>query len=147
MPQSLSSVYLQVVFSTKGRAPVITDIYKPELHAYLGGVLKNIGCQPLGIGGVEDHVHVLLRLGKQISISELVQKLKMNSSSWAKSHAPEFGWQSGYGAFSFAHRDVPSLQHYVNNQVEHHRTVSFQDEYRELMREAGMEWNEEYVWD
>jgi putative transposase len=148
MPQSLAAVYVHIVFSTRDRVPMVQDpSTRAELHAYLGGIARNLGCPPLGIGGTADHVHILLRVAKTIALADLVRSLKSNSSSWAKTRVPEFAWQAGYGAFSFAADALPAEQRYVAQQEEHHAKVSFQDELRRLLRENGLEWDEAYLWD
>ncbi len=147
MPQSLAAVYVHLVFSTKDRAPLIGREIRSDLHAYLGGIAKNLGCQPLGIGGTEDHVHILTRLSKTVAIAGLVRDLKSNASSWAKGHVPNFAWQAGYGAFSFGAGALATEQRYVANQEEHHKKESFKDELRRLLRESGTEWDETYLWD
>jgi putative transposase len=147
MPQSLSAVYLHIVFSTKGRTPLIRDDFRDELHAYIGGIAKNLGCQPLGVGGTDDHVHILARLSKTVTIAALIRDLKSNSSAWAKGRVPQFAWQSGYGAFSFGPEALATEQRYVAHQAEHHSRESFQDEVRRLLRASGVEWDEGYLWD
>jgi len=104
MPQSLSSVYLHVVFSTKDRFPFLSDAtVRREVHAFLGGIAKNRDCPPLLVGGVADHVHVLLQLGRTVSQADLVKELKRISNIWIRERFPQLGkfsWQAGYGAFS-----------------------------------------------
>jgi putative transposase len=148
MAQSLASTYLHLVFSTKGRSDFIREPrVREELHTYMGGVLNNHKCQSLGVGGVSDHVHLAFRLGKTVSISEIVKEVKVSSSIWMKSHVPNFAWQSGYGAYSIGPSDVDALQAYIRDQEQHHKKFSFQEEYRQIMREQGMGWDEKYVWD
>ncbi len=147
MPQSHASVLLHLVFSTANRAPLIPAEVKPELHRYLGGTAKDLGCPVICVGGTQDHVHMLVRLGRTVAVSELLQKVKSNSSAWMKPHSPGFAWQAGYGAFSFGEERLGALIHYVDTQEEHHRKVSFQEEYLNILREHGLEWDERYVWD
>lgn len=148
MPQSLASLNLHIVFSTKDRLPFLAERdLREQMHAYLGGIAKNKGCQPLGIGGVEDHVHILVGLSRSITVADLIRDLKSNSSSWGKKGVPAFSWQSGYGAFTFGSRDLERERLYVRNQEQHHSKHSFQDEFREFLRESGLEWDEKYVWD
>ena len=147
MPQSLAAAYVHLVFSTRDRAPFLQDQHvRNEMHAYLGGICLRTMGQPLGIGGTADHVHVLTMLPKALSIADLVRLLKSNSSSWASTRVPGFAWQAGYGAFTFARPDLAGLQHYVERQEEHHRTVTFQEEYRALLKEFGIEFDERYLW-
>ena len=147
MPQSFADVYLHIVFATLNRQPFLTDAQlRKDTHAYIGGIAKQLGCQPLGVGGVDDHVHVLAKLSRQTAISDLIRDLKSNSSRWIRPKFADFQWQSGYAAHSFGKSDLPDLQHYVNTQEEHHRTVSFVDEYRGLLDEHGFEYDEKYLW-
>lgn len=131
MTQSIAQIYVHIVFSTKDRRPFLADRdLRERLHAYLAGTCNNLDCPAIEVGGVEDHVHILCRLGKTMDIAELVRELKRESSKWIKEQSPglsEFYWQAGYGAFSISPADVPRVQHYIRNQEEHHRTVSFQE--------------------
>jgi REP element-mobilizing transposase RayT len=151
MPQSLSAVYIHLAFSTKDRRPFLRD--KPTrdaLHAYLGGISKQLDCAPIQIGGVEDHVHVLSRFGRTITQAEWVKELKRVSNVWLKEHErdfADFGWQGGYAAFSVSQSNLESVKQYIANQEEHHRKMNFQDELRALLRKHEMEWDEKYVWD
>ena len=151
MPQSLAQIYLHIVFSTKDRRPFLQDAtFRDEAHHYLGGACNNLGCPVLRVGGVADHVHILCRLGRTISVADLVKELKRDSSQWAKTKAPDladFYWQSGYGAFSISPSHVELVRDYIAKQEEHHRRVTFQEEFRRLLRKYGLEWDERYVWD
>ena len=151
MPQSLVQVYVHVVFSTKHRAPFLADKeFQQRTHRYLAGICKNLNCPALIVGGVEDHVHILCRLGKTTDISELVRDLKRDSSKWVKdeqSNLNEFHWQQGYSAFSISPSHIDALMSYIANQEEHHRQESFQDEFRRLCKKFGLEIDERYVWD
>ena len=151
MPQSLAQIYLHLVFSTKNRVPFLSDLpLREETHAYLVGACQNLDCPPLIIGGVEDHVHVLCRFSRTITIADLLQGLKKESSKWIKGKSydlQEFRWQAGYGAFSISPADVPKLRQYIATQEEHHRQESFQDELRRLLGKYGVEYDERYVWD
>ena len=148
MPQSLANVVLHLVFSTKHRRPVLNPGVSKELHAYLTATLTNLGCQTIQVGGIEDHVHLLFRMSRTRSIAEVVENTKTGSSKWLKTkEIPEFAWQSGYGVFSVGSGDLDAMVAYVRNQPVHHAKVSFQDEFRLLLREAGLEFDERYVWD
>jgi putative transposase len=151
MPQSLARVVLHVVFSTKNRVPFLKD---PEvragLHAFMAGVLQAIGCEPILIGGVEDHVHILCNLSRTVTIAGLVEEAKKSPSKWMKEQGSGYGdfyWQGGYGAFSVSQSNVEQVRAYIATQEEHHRKVSFQDEFRALCRKHGVEIDERYVWD
>ncbi|MHA3771677.1 IS200/IS605 family transposase [Verrucomicrobiota bacterium sgz303538] len=151
MPQSLSTVYLHLVFSTKERVPFLrqSDL-RAEMHAYLGGVSRKLDCPAVLVGGVEDHVHLLARIGRMIAQAEWVKELKRASSIWIKERDPvleDFAWQAGYGIFSVSVSSLEFVRGYIEKQEEHHRRMTFQDEYRALLRKHGAEWDERYVWD
>ena len=151
MAQSLAKILLHTVFSTKERHPFLRD--KPlreELHRYLGGILTNLDCQPLIIGGVEDHVHLLFTHPRTATVADVVKELKRISSGWLKAKAAElsdFAWQSGYGVFSIGQSQVDAVRFYIAGQEEHHRKVSFQDEFRRLLGRYDIAFDERYVWD
>ncbi len=147
MPQSLAGVYLHIVFSTKNRAALIAEDVQPHLHRYLGGIANNLNCPIIRVGGTTDHVHILVRFGRTITIADLVMKLKSSSSAWMKSHCQSFTWQSGYGVFSFGEERLSELISYVENQAEHHRTVTFQEEFLGLLKEYDLAHDERYLWD
>jgi putative transposase len=150
MPQSLGKIFIHIVFSTKNRARIIPDTLRDELHAYFGGIVESCNGKLLKVGSVGDHVHLLVLLSRTCTISDLVRHLKIGSSKWMKEKRPElngFHWQDGYGAFSISPSHYASLCRYIANQPEHHRRVSFQDEYRRLLEKYGVEYDEKYVWD
>jgi len=151
MPQSLAKILVHAVFSTKDRRPFLRD--KPlceELHRYLGGILAGHDCQPLIVGGVEDHVHILAVLARTVTAADMVKEAKRGSSLWLKTKSPalhDFAWQNGYGIFSIGFSQVETVRNYIAGQEEHHRKVSFQDEFRELLKRHEIEFDERYVWD
>lgn len=150
MPQSLSKVYLHVIFSTKYREPVLADAWQDELFHVLGGTANNLGCQSLIVGGIADHVHLLLQLGRTITIADAVGKIKSTSSNWvnqSRGLPTEFHWQAGYAAFSVSQSNVEAVREYIRRQREHHAKQSFQDELREWLRRYEIPWDERYVWD
>lgn len=151
MSQTLTKIYLHIVYSTKNRQPFLKDTaFRQRLHAYLSGICNNLDCPSVKIGGVEDHVHVLCRFGKTISVSDLLRELKRDSSKWVKVENPRlarFHWQLGYGAFSVSPSHVPALVKYIEDQEEHHRQETFQDEFRRLCKKYGVPIDERYVWD
>ena len=151
MPQSLAQIYLHIVFSTKNRARSFQNpALRETMHAYLAGTCRNLESPSIIVGGVEDHVHILCRLSKTLSVSELVRELKRESSKWLKEQSPDladFYWQSGYGAFSISPGHVEALKVYITNQEEHHKKETFQDEFRRLLVKYGIEFDERYVWD
>jgi REP element-mobilizing transposase RayT len=148
MPQSLAQIYVHLVFSTKGRVPLIPAEDAPRLHAYLAGAGQAIECPALLVGGVTDHVHILFRLSKNRALSDAVKELKVESSKWMKEQGVrEFGWQAGYGAFSIGAAQAEAVTEYIRNQEQHHRRRTFQEEFRELLRRYQVEFDEAYVWD
>ena len=149
MGQSLVQIYVHLVWSTKRRQPFLKDpTVRERLHAYIAGICKHQKSPALIIGGIEDHVHLLCRLGKTIDISALVRDLKSDSSEWLKNESlrGDFYWQTGYGAFSISPGHVEPLKAYIANQEEHHRQESFQDEFRRLCQLYGVNLDERYVW-
>lgn len=150
MPQSLSYLLTHIVFSTKDRDPVLDATVRPALYAYLATVARNMDCECFHVGGVADHVHLAVRLSRTITMAQLIGKLKTSSSKWLKTQSPAlaaFAWQRGYGAFSVGPSDINALLHYIDTQEEHHRTRTFQDEYRDFLKKYGIEYDERYVWD
>src|SRR5260221_2614650 len=148
MPQSLSRILIHLVFSTKNRVPLITADKRDRTFKYLGGTLNGIDCPVIIVGGMADHIQVLFVLACTMSISKVVEEVKKESSKWAKDAVhPAFYWQSGYGAFSVSPSNVEQVREYIENQEVHHRTMTFQDEFRALLRRHGIEWDERYVWD
>jgi REP element-mobilizing transposase RayT len=150
MPQSLSSILIHLVFSTKLREPFITPEIEPELHAYMAAIFRECKSSPLLIGGTQDHIHALFVLSRTRALSEIVAEVKTNSSKWIKTKGREFRsfhWQSGYGAFSIGQSNIEKVKCYIARQREHHRQRTFQDEYRALLKKYKIEYDEMYVWD
>jgi REP element-mobilizing transposase RayT len=150
MPQSLARLYVHLVFSTKHREPLLTDRIRDPLQAYMATVLRNVGCRPVLINSVEDHVHILFELARTVAISQAVEEVKTTSSKWIKTQGVElagFAWQAGYGAFSVSESNVLAVRDYIANQREHHRAQSFHDEYRAFLERHGLAYDERYVWD
>jgi putative transposase len=151
MPQSLAKIILHTVFSTKDRRPLLRDkLLREELFQYIGGILMNHDCQPLVIGGVEDHVHILSTLSRTLTAADMVKEAKRGSSLWLKAKQPDlkdFAWQNGYGIFSTGFSQVGIVKDYIAGQEEHHRKVSFQDEFRGFLKRYDVEYDERYVWD
>jgi len=150
MGQSLVKNYIHIVFSTKHHEPLIQSPYAEELHSYLGGICKNLECQPIKIGGYTNHVHILCLLSKKIALIKLLEELKSHSSKWIKTKGDllkNFYWQDGYGAFSINPTEVDTVIGYIANQNEHHSKKTFQDEYRTFLKKYQVEYDEKYVWD
>lgn len=151
MPQSLAKILVHTVFSTKERRPFLRDrALREETHHYLGGILKNLDCQPIMVGGVEDHVHFLCALSRTCEAAAMVKEVKRGSSLWIKTKSqelPDFAWQNGYGIFSIGYSQIESVRDYIASQEAHHRKISFQDEFRLLLKRYHIEFDERYVWD
>ena len=150
MAQTLTSLLVHIVFSTKHRADLITPEVEQDLFAYLGGVSANNQSTLLASGGTANHVHLLVSQSKNIALKDLLQDLKQSSSKWIKTKGREFDefrWQDGYSAFSIGQSQVPSVRAYLAKQKSHHQQVSFEDEFREFLRKYEIEYDERYVWD
>jgi putative transposase len=151
MPQSLAKILVHTVFSTKDRRPFLQNReLQDELHPYIGGILNNLKCKPILVGGVEDHIHILSTLARTCEPAEMVKEVKRSSSIWIKTHDPklrQFAWQGGYGMFSIGFSQIHAVRRYIENQEEHHRKTSFQDEFRLLFKKYEVDFDERYVWD
>ena len=150
MPQSLSSILIHLVFSTKNREPFITRVIESELHPYMASIFRNLKSPSLIIDGTMDHVHILFSLARSIATADVVEEVKTGSSKWIKTKGREFRnfhWQRGYGAFSIGQSNVAALKSYIRNQKRHHRRITFQDEYRKFLKAYATEFDEEYIWD
>jgi putative transposase len=151
MPQSLAKILVHAVFSTKDRRPFLRDpALREEMHLYLGDILSTLNCQPIIIGGVDDHVHLLCALAHTCTAADMLKEVKRGSSLWIKTkgrHLQEFSWQNGYGIFSIGFSQVPGVKDYIACQEEHHRTISYQDEVRALLLEYQVDYDEQFVWD
>jgi len=150
MPQSLSKVIIHIIFSIKNREPWLDCEVRPRMHAYLATTCRDLGAEVVHVGGVADHVHIVTMLPRTVSQAQVVEQIKKASSKWIKSlggHYRGFFWQRGYGAFSVSPSQLDSVLEYVDKQQQHHRERTFQEEYRELLRKHGVDFDERYVWD
>jgi putative transposase len=150
MAQSLADIILHIVFSTKSRQPMIQAEIESELYPYLNTICQNLNSPMIRINGVSDHVHILLSLGRTISVSKLIEELKSQSSRWIKTKGPQyrdFAWQNGYGGFSVSRTNVEGVIKYVTNQKEHHKKIGFKEEFLAMLDRAGIEYDERYLWD
>ena len=148
MSHSYVSNLMHCTFSTKGRCPVIDSELESRLWPYLGGIARENRMKALAIGGTTDHIHVLLSLPGMMSFSKAVQLIKGGSSKWINDTFPrpkKFAWQEGYGAFGVSASQVPKTITYINNQKEHHRKKTFQEEFLELLTKHGIEYDQRYV--
>ena len=149
MSQSLSKIVVHVVFSTKNRRPLLADPdIRCSLYKYLGGILRELKCSSIEIGGASDHVHIVCSLAKTHALSDVIQNLKTSSSKWLKENGVRgFAWQNGYRAFSVSESNLEEVRRYVVSQEEHHRKMTFQDELRRLLQRHKVEFDERYLWD
>lgn len=150
MANTYTSLHYHLVFSTKNRERWLAPDTAPRIWAYLGGIARENKMIPLQIGGIEDHVHFLLGAPATLAPSKIAQLIKGPSSGWIHETFPDmaaFGWQDGYGAFTVSKSQLPAVIAYILNQGEHHRTQTFQDEYRELLRRHEIDFDERYLWD
>jgi REP element-mobilizing transposase RayT len=148
VPQSYVCLHYHLVFSIKNRVPAITPEIELRLWEYLGGLVRGIGGTPIQIGGVEDHVHLLVTLRQEPALSTMLRDIKAGSSGWVHEEFPnarDFWWQTGYGAFTVSHSNIDAVKAYIVNQKEHHKKLSFQDEFRRLLEKHGIEFDEEYL--
>lgn len=150
MPQSLAKIYVHLIFSTKNREPMVPRHLHPTLHAYMGGILRELGCTALEINTEPDHAHLLFVLCRTASLSDTVGKIKTGSTNWLQEQLPilrNFHWRNGYGAFSVSQSSVAEVREYIRHQEQHHKAMTFQDEFRRFMNKHEMEYDERYVWD
>jgi len=150
MGQSLVKNCIHIVFSTKNRTPLMRPPFDDEMYSYLGGICKNMECPPIKIGGDIDHIHILLMLSKKVALMKLIEEVKSHSSKWIKTKdksLENFYWQDGYGAFSVNPSEIDTVVAYVADQREHHKKMTFQDEYRAFLKKYNVEYDERYVWD
>jgi REP element-mobilizing transposase RayT len=150
MPQSLAKILIHLVYSTRNRERILTEDIRDELHRYSAGILKEWESPAILINSVEDHVHILYSHSKNHSPSRIVEEVKKGSSKWLKTKGPSFAafhWQNGYGAFSVSQSSAAEVLKYIENQKEHHRQKTFQEEFREFLRRYEVPFDERYVWD
>jgi putative transposase len=144
---SYTNLLYHIVYATKERAPLITEAIRPRLHQYLGGTVRGLEGVPIEINGMADHVHLLVRLQPTISVSVFLNKLKSNSSGWAKRHTMgRFSWQSRYAAFTVCESQVDHVRRYIQNQEKHHHRMSFEEEYKALLRAHHLDFNDARLW-
>jgi REP element-mobilizing transposase RayT len=144
-----TQLYYHLVFATKGRHGWLLPEMRGRLHEYLGGAIRNHGGHSLGIGGIEDHVHILAKLRQDHKLCDVLRNIKANSSGWIHQTFPELGkfaWQEGYAAFTVSQSQLEIVQRYIANQEKHHRKRSFQQELVELLQKHGIEFDERYLW-
>jgi putative transposase len=146
MPSTHCSIHLHITFATSDRKPWIHPTWRDELHNYMGGIANARGAQSIQIGGVDDHAHLLLSLKPTLRVADVVREIKKGSCAWATRYERRFGWQEGYGAFSVSREHIPRIAAYVRQQEEHHRHVTFQEEYVRWLQEEGIAYDARYLW-
>lgn len=150
MPQSLSFILVHIIFSTRERQPLLVREVRPDLYAYLAGIVRDEGNECFRVGGTADHVHLAVRMARTQDVSHLLEAVKSSSSRWLKGQHPDlnrFAWQRGYGAFSVGPTDSGALCRYIDNQEAHHRERTFKDEFRAFLKKYKIDYDENYVWD
>ena len=150
MAQSLAKMILHIVFSTKDRLPFVHPDIEQDLYSYICGISNNLQCPVFKIGGMPDHLHLCCLLSRTITVRDLMEKIKANSSAWIKTKGVQyrkFAWQHGYGAFSIGQSQLLTLERYIDNQKEHHRKKGYQEELRGLLRKYQIDYDENYLWD
>lgn len=149
MAGTFSNLLYHVIFSTKNRAPLITDQIREPLYEYIGGIIRAEGGTLLEIGGVADHVHILTRLKPTLAVADAVRLVKSNSSKWLNQGAvgDNFRWQAGYGAFTAGKSMVGEISRYILTQEEHHRKRTFKEEFLEFLEKNDVDYDKRYIWD
>jgi putative transposase len=149
MANSYTSLFIHIIFSTHNRTPILKPTIRERLWAYMGGIARKNKIKAVSIGGMAEHVHMLISLPSIVSVSKAVQLIKGGSSKWLHENnnsLRKFAWQEGYGAFSISASDKDEVMTYIANQEEHHRVRSFQEEYLSFLKEYGIEYDDRYVW-
>ncbi len=151
MGQSLSQLYVHIVFHTKkNKGVLIREKEEAELYAYMGAIMNDLECTPIIINGTSNHVHIFCILSKNIAMAKLVEDVKRHTSRWIKTkdvYYKDFAWQGGYGCFSVSPSVFEKTKHYILKQKEHHRNKTFEEEYLLFLKEYKIEYKEDYVWD
>ena len=147
MPSTHTNLHFHIVFSTKDRFPFISPEWRERLHAYIGGIAKNLGAVPLAVGGISDHAHVLAGLKPTHRLDYFVRDIKADSCAFVrKEFEKKFEWQKGYGAFTVSPLGIEGVRRYVMDQENHHKKQTFQQEYVDLLERSGTPYIAEYLW-
>lgn len=148
MANTYTQIYIMLVFGVKGRQNLIRNEIEPEIFKYISGIVNNCGQKIFQINGISDHIHILIGVKPDCSLSDLVRDIKANSSKFInekKWFVGKFHWQSGYGAFSYSHSQIDKVCRYIRNQKKHHKKISFKEEYRKLLDSFGIDYDEKYI--
>ena len=148
MSDSYTNLLYHIIFSTKDRRPIITPEYEIRLYDYLGGTIRKLGGISLELNGTEDHLHLLAKLRPDHALSDVLRELKANATGWMHDIFPSlknFSWQRGYGAFTVSQSNVPAVRRYIARQKEHHRKVSFRDEFIQFLKENAIDYDERFI--
>ncbi len=150
MASTLTNLLYHIVFTTRMKRDLIIPVLSVELYPYIGGIIREEKGKLLKIGGTLNHVHILARFSASVSVSEMMRRIKGSSSKWVNErpgNSPHFAWQRGYGAFSVSESSVGNVASYIENQVEHHKKVTFEDEFLLLLKKHNIPYDEKYIWD
>ena len=150
MAHTYATLLVHVIFSTKDRRPVLDADLSARLFPYVGGIVRELGGKLMTVGGMPDHIHLLLSLSPTHALSEVMRTVKANSSRWvheAWAERSAFAWQTGYGAFSVSRSNQDQVRQYIENQAEHHRQLSFKEEFTAFLKRHGIEYDERYIWE
>jgi REP element-mobilizing transposase RayT len=145
---SYRQIYYHIIFGTKNHKPTLTDEFSEEIYKYIWGIIKNNNCKLYRINGYKDHIHILSDLHPSLALANYIKDIKIASSVWIKSHGkfPNFdGWAEGYAAITISHGDRDRIVEYIKNQKEHHKKESYIDEYRRILKEQGIDFDEKYL--
>lgn len=148
MANTYTQIYIQVVFAVSGRLSLIRDKNKEEIYKYITGIVRNDGHKLIAVNGMSDHIHILLGLKPDMALSDLVRDIKSNSTNFINERRfaqGKFGWQEGYGAFSYGRSQLDTIIRYIQNQETHHSRRSFKDEYLSLLNKFEIEFDGRYV--
>lgn len=147
MPHTYTNLLYHIVFSTKNREPYLTSEYRPRIYKYICGTVRGLSGKCIGIGGIEDHVHILVTLKPTTNVSKFLQDLKPNVKKWARENIhPGFEWQNGYGAFTVSESQVETVRRYIRNQEVHHKKMKFEDEFVRILDKSGVKYERKYLW-
>jgi REP element-mobilizing transposase RayT len=146
MAGTYTQLLYHIVFSTKERRQLIMPAIRDELYHYIGGIIRGEDGALDTIGGTRDHVHILARIPPTVAVSDMLRRIKSNSSKWAHERA-RFAWQSGYGAFSVSTSGIPDVRAYIEAQEDHHKKMSFKEEFLSMLKKHNIEYDEKYIWD